>query len=466
MAWEKYYDDADSIAHVKKQQAIASRTYSVAGVIRMLGKKPSFEDVEFGSVIDVELLDAIAEGRAPGSAELLDEVVTAVREKRSTVRGRPHRCRLLFAVIRLLGPECDELTEALSGPAHEREAAIRALVDPAEPDDAPRRPRQIELPASLVAPLASSLQESPTAATVQALSRISSDEASLALVEALENEELRSLIVQELTSEERPEANLESLPEKVFQRFEKAAAEIEKDRSTGLPNRVELVVAAAIAAISGPSHRLASCTLRFFDVVPGPVPQEYSGFGDPHARARVLRERLEPFCQLLIRSVDLLEPKELEHLASFLTDTLPERYPAAAEAWSRLDKDLACALEERWSKGPPKLVDLRRQAVASVAPTHAAPDEAQVLEMVRKAYSTDELREALEVAAQHGLAGVLREALPKMRESRYHIDEALEEALLPLVTDETRWLFDEELFENPSPERRAALKRVLERRSG
>lgn len=468
------FDDADSIAHFKKEQAVAAREVSAAGLLRMLEHEGGYDDDAIVDVvIDPELLQMVAE-----RAGLAAEVVPLLREKIPKRRGNTQR-RYFYALVRIAGPEAPEVARLLGGTPPMRQTALEALAC------------FRELPESLLPLLEPLVREHDSGVLVSVVMRIRSERIAPLLLAALDRDSLRAKVLDELTRPGMRPSALASVPPEIVARFEAACAKLEPARKTGLPDRVELLVAASIAALVGPHPALARRTLSVFDIVPGVLPKN-ERFGDPTARARVIRQRLVPFVRLLAGTVDALGDAERTTLAGFLAKDPPERWPAAAAAWVRLPEAAARGLMARWPKLDRALEDARWEAAArafaalpsppawlaalfpdramSTAHATAAPvelDATRIQEMAKKAASPAELRAALELAARHATPNVLRIALAKLREQPFRLDAAMEAALAPLVDDDAvPWIEDEIAGENPFADRRAALKKLLSSRRG
>lgn len=486
--YDRLYDDLDSIAAAKTERAIALREVSPGGLLRMLEHEAQHEEPAYASyVVDPELIELLRDGsRCEEAVSHLRARLAAgptkgartrrgARAKGATDEGA--RLRVQYALVRMAGPEAPEVATGLAS----KERLLPTLRALATFDS---------LPSSLLPLLAPLADRDDTPSTwVDVLVRVQSSEVATVLLQALERDELRQRALAAITGGREAPA-LRELSDAVRARFDRAASVIEQSRRTGLPNRVELVVAAAIAGIAPADAALARRALAIFDLVPGVLPKNERDFGDSGARARVLRERLVPFVALLARSADVLDEADRERLATFMESDLSERFEAAASAWVRLPVDRARALAARWNKGTRELVDARWEAaarayaahpraeLAALLPDRVLPTGAQdapvgeapiapsrIATMVKSARDTSELLRALTLAAEHGVTGVLPEALVKLRDPKIRMNTAIEDALVPLIDDHNESRLEDEIDgDNPFRDRREALARVRDRR--
>lgn len=469
--------DAETIAYSRQQKALSEREVSVAGLLRML---------ELGArdhmVIDPWLLDMLAQRGAHDP--VVAEAVPALRARLASKRRPAVKDRLLYALVRLLGPDAPEVPAALRAGGREEYAVLAALTDRiASEESGPVRALFEALPRALLPHVAPLFAQRADRVLVDVAVRIPSGEVVPFLLRALEEDDLRSYVLTALA--ERVPSEPAGVPPEVVARFAQAADEIARARGRGFPDRVALVIAAGIAAVV-PRHReIATRALAIFDLVPGPV-----------QAGQMLRERLLPFCRLLSSSVDLLAPEDQERLASFLGDRVVERFEPAARAWVRLPTPRALGMVPGWTAGDPTIVAQRweaaarayagldrpprelahvfveRGAAAGITPALAEaigrgdPDALTriVHTLLRKAPGTEPLRAALELALRHSIEGVVPIALERLRDSKIRIDPALEAALVPLIDEDSVSLVRDEIDgENPFRDRRQALARVLER---
>ncbi len=486
------YDDADSIAHAKAQRAISKREVSFSGVLRMLEHEAEHENDAFGTVvIDPELLEIVASG----DAALRDELVGEARVRWPKAKGGL-RDRLLYALVRVQPPGPDAIA-GLRGTPHDAIAALRALTDGARGLKwiDPAVARFAVLPDALLPALEPLARGSdPVDLVVTALVRIRSASVAPLLLEALERDELRARVIDEVAADPPRTSALVEVPDAIVARFERAAAKIEQARTKGTADRVELLVVAGIAALVRKHDAIARRALTIFDLIPGVLPRSDS---DIRARSRVVRERLLPVVRLIEASLDAFDPRELARLAKFLEGDLPERFPAAAAAWVRLPPGDAIAMTRTWGRGELSLVDARwddaalayaafegapaelaaifRERAGAGAPTPALQkalarggvDPVQVAESIRKARKPDELLVALKLAAEHRVPGALLRALEKLRESAVRPTPELYAAVIALVDDDNEALVEQEIDgENPFRDRREALRAALAVRSG
>ncbi|MEM9188618.1 MAG: hypothetical protein AAGF12_05555 [Myxococcota bacterium] len=261
-------------------------------------------------------------------------------------------------------------------------------------------------------------------------------------------------------------------------RFEQAVNVVEGSRNAGFPDRNELVVAAAIGGLVEKDARIARSALRIFDLVPGAIPKSEA------TRRRVFQQRVRPFADLLERSVTLLEVDERERLAEFMATKYEERYGAAAAAWVTLPPETALGMVESWEKGAPEHVEARfRLAAGALRRTPDAPAElatafhsrpglglgraeasdAKIIEAIKQSRGPEDLKKALEHAAERKVAGALKPALAKLRRRVFEVDPDIEAHLSAIVTDENYSLLEHEIDgENPYRDRREMLQRLLD----
>ncbi|MFO0677037.1 MAG: hypothetical protein U0169_10900 [Polyangiaceae bacterium] len=253
-----------------------------------------------------------------------------------------------------MGADSDLVREGLSGSTAEQSAVIYALSDPhSHDDDVPGRSAVASfptLPASLLpalrpllAPkaLKKRLKETDSWADfgrlVAVLVRIASDDVPTVLLEALDVEELRNAVASQLVKSKRVAPHAEVSPA-IRARYERVMSAIEGSRKAGLPNRIEVAIGGALAALVGRDRELARLTLKSFDLL-------------PVGKSAAAVETLLPFVALLEASVDLLEPNERATLAAFMMRDPVERLPAAAAAWVRLPASEAKPLADRFKTG-------------------------------------------------------------------------------------------------------------------
>lgn len=478
------YDDADSIAHAMGEMAIADREWSRDGLLRSLAHKASHEDDAFSScVIDPEFVDLFALRRERGAAEIVESAMDELRRWLDGPDvGKQQRAR--YALVRFLGPDADVAVEGLRGGAAAQTAVLHALDNTFAPgEETPSGSRSRPLPASLLPGLRVLLDPKATRKRVKAgaswhdfarivrlLLRIDAEEVSTLLLAAVEIDELRPALLEQLAA--NPGSHrLASVSAQVHERFERAASIIEKSRTAGLPSRVEMAVAGAIAALVGRDRTMAKRTVPIFDLVPG---------------VNASPEPLVPLVRLLTASIDLLDPLELAHLASFMIRAPEERLPAAAAAWVRLDPAKAKQLTLRFHEGAGPAVAKRwleaarahmewpgrSPAVAALIPEAALGAAAKGApititrplfeSLLRKARNSAELAAAVQGAAATADKALLSAVLEKLRDVPFRIDRTLEALLVPLMGPENEDLVREEIDgENPFRDRREALARAL-----
>jgi hypothetical protein len=482
------YDDADSIAHAMQQAAIADREWSHSGLLRSLAHKASHEDGAFPDcVIDPEFIDLFALRPEPGAAAIIDHTVPDLRRWLDDPDiGKQQRAR--YALVRFLGPDSDVAVEGLRGSAAAQTAVLHALDNPIASDEedekeTPPEPLSTPLPASLLSGLRTLLDPKATRKRsrsgsswrdferiLRLLLRIDAEEASTLLLAAVEIDELRPALLEQLAANPTRHRLARVTPQ-VHERFERAASILEKSRTAGLPSRVEMAVAATLAALVGRNREMAKRTVPIFDLIPG-----FNASPEP----------LIPFVHLLTASIDMLDPAELAHLASFMTRSPEERLPAAAAAWVRLDLAKAKQLSLRFHESVSPVVAKRwlavarahmewpgrSSAIAALIPEAAlgaaakgAPIEVTrplFESLLRKARNGAELAAAVQGAAASADKALLSPILEKLRDVPFRIDRTLEALLVPLMGPENEDRVRDEIDgENPFRDRREALARAL-----
>lgn len=483
------YDDADSIAYAMTERAIKERAWSVEGLLRSLAHKASYEDDGFSHcVVDPELVDTLAQGEVSNAAAIVEQATPELRRwLEGPDVGKQQRAR--YALVRFGGPLSKEAAQGLAGSIAAQTAVLQALDDPiasGEDEDDDAEPMFPELPSALLPRLRPLLD--PRAAKkraragaswldferiVRLLLRIEADEVSSLLLRAVEVEELRAAVVEQISTERSRGRRLALVSEAVRERFARCASEIEKSRTAGLPSRVEMAIGEVIAALVGRDAYMARRTLEMFDLIPGPV-----------GNSEILRS----YVDLLTESIDLLDAEQHLRLASFMTRAPQQRLPAAAAAWVRLDPSKATELARRFHEGDRATADNRwiaaarahmkwpgrHPAIGALIPESAlgvaarnAPSELArpIYEsLIRKARNSNELLAAVESAAARAERGVLGPVLEKLRDVPFRLDKTLEGLLPALMGPENEDLVRAEIDgENPFRDRREALERALER---
>ncbi|MEP7126219.1 MAG: hypothetical protein ABJE95_35135 [Byssovorax sp.] len=484
------HDDADSIAHAMAETAVADREWSLDGLLRSLSHKASHEDGAFPHcVIDPEFIDILALRKEPGAVAILESSLDELRRwlDASDV-GKQQRAR--YALVRFLGPEADVAVDGLRGSTTAQTAVLHALDNPiaVEDDDdyedkALSTPFFPTLPASLLPGLRVLLDPKATrkrvkagsswrdfARIVRVLLRIDSDEVSTLLLAAVEIDELRPALLEQLAASPGGR-RVVTVSAQVQERFERAAAILEKSRTAGLPSRVEMAVAGAIAAIVGRNREMAKRAVQIFDLVPG-----FNASPEP----------LVPLVRMIIASIDFLDASELAHLASFMVRAPEERLPAAAAAWVRLDPARAKQLSLRFNEGAGPVAAKRWIAAARAhmewkdrapaigllipesalgAAAKGAPIEITrplFESLIRKARTSAELAAAVTGAAASADQALLRPVLEKLRDVPFRIDKTFEALLVPLIGPDNEDRVQDEIDgENPFRDRRDALARAL-----
>ncbi|MEM9188617.1 MAG: hypothetical protein AAGF12_05550 [Myxococcota bacterium] len=131
MSWSDDDFDDETMVYSMVRDAIARREYSARGVVWMLKQPPGSGSASAGEVIDLELLDALGEGRV-GSPSIVEETVAALRRLAPDASERLRR-RILYALIRLVCPDAPEVDDGLADPVS-YSTVIAALMDPTKED--------------------------------------------------------------------------------------------------------------------------------------------------------------------------------------------------------------------------------------------------------------------------------------------------------------------------------------------
>jgi hypothetical protein len=481
------HDDVDAIAYAWRRRAIEGRKDSREGLLASLAHVARYEDEAFDSVVvDPEFVDSFADRKWTKGRAIVEQARDELlRWTRGSDLGKQQRA--YYALIRFSGPESELVGEALGGGTAAQTAAIFALTDPiAREDDRGDAPAPLfqTLPGALVelvrpllrpAALEKRLKAEDSwrdfGRLVELLLRIPSEKVPEILVEALETDELRGAIVEGLARASARGVRLAEISPTVRARYGRAIDVIAKSRSAGLPNRVEMAVAGAIALLVGRDQEMARRTLEVFDLMPG------FKAASPAA--------ITPFADLLAASIDLLSPDEIAKLASFMMLDPPERLVATAAAWVRLNAARAVELARRFNAGDRATSERRWQAIARAhmawtgrqaaiaalipegALAAAAKDAPREIalplfeSMIRKARNPAELLTALEGPAARGEHAVLRAVLEKLRDTPFRVDAKVEALLSRLISEDDDDLVQNEIDgENPFRDRREALERA------
>lgn len=479
------YDDADSIAYAMKQDALADRTWSRDGLLRSLAHKAAYEDSAFDDcVIDPAFVDLLALRKERGADAIVKSSLDELRRWLDDPDvGKRQRAR--YALVRFLGPEADVAIEGLRGSTSAQTAVLQALDNPLATDEPRATSRALfpVLPASLLPGLRGLLDPKAIrklvkkrgswrdfSRIVRVLLRIDAEEVSTLLLEAMEIEELRPTLLEQLVA--RPHGpHLASVGAQVRARFEQAATILEKSRTAGMPSRVEMTVVGTIAALVGRDRELAKRAVQIVELV--------AGLNGPV-------EPLVALARMITASIDGLDPSELAHLATFMTHGPEAMLSVAAAAWVRLDPakaqemslrfkvGTAAAEAQRWLEAARAYMALPggNLAIAALIPEAAlgvavkgAPIEITrplFERIIRKARNSAELAAAVESAAASAERSLLPAVLEKLRDVPFRIDRTLEALLAPLMGPENEDLVTNEIDgENPFRDRREALGRAL-----
>ena len=470
-------DDNDHMAHVVRKHVVAQRERSVAGLLRSLEHIARHEESALDDiVIDPWLVDSLAESTDPSDVKIVEQASVELRRwLDSDDSGNRQRAR--YALVRFEGPTSDLVVSGLAGSGDDQIAVLHALA-------APRFPTMpvelLPLLRRLLSPKAVARRagdDSPSlrdsTLVLELLMRIpleaAREQINAMLLEALENDEYRALVLRQL-SKGRVSGISMQVTMAVRERFERGAKIIERARTAGLPNRVELAVLGGLAAFMQRDETMARRAASIFDLI--------GSLKSP--------ESVMPFVHLLVASVDLLGPEDLLKLAGFMTKDPEERLPAAAAAWVRLDPARAKEIARRFHEGEKSRVERRwlaaaqahmaypgrRPEIAALIPETAlgaalgdAPSEIAVpllQSLLRKARNPTEFLSAVKIASGSREKAVIGAVLEKLRDTPFRIDAKLEALLVPLMgpenEDEVRTEID---GENPFRDRREALERAL-----
>ncbi|MCU0654093.1 MAG: hypothetical protein MUF64_01985 [Polyangiaceae bacterium] len=478
------FDDMDSIAHARHEMAIEARKVSVRGLLASLAHPAMLESSAYDEIlIDREFFEQFVVPASPAHERIVHEVIPELRRWLTLPhRGKQQRAR--YALIRLLGPEADVVLEGLATPVTDRGAALigtlYALADH----------RSEVLPASLLEPLRKLIRPRElgkimrkTGDTMMSSSlvlsliwRVDSPLRTKVLLDALEVEDTRLHAARCLSVAGTRGGLPGEVLEVVRRHFAELIATIAQARKTGLPSRVAVPVAASLASLVKCDPEMARQTAEVLDLLPGPVEYEMSLF--------------TPFVELVERSIDALPVDALEPLARQMTLPPPERLPAAAAAWVRLEPGRARELAAGFSRGGPEpegrrwlaaahahvaqasrsaeieaLLPVRFLAMALAKAPLKAP-AGQVVDIlhtsVRTARTAIELREIVRLASALGESSIVRPLLARLAEAPFTIDQEFESLLPPLLVPELDdWIEQEMEGGNPHAERRRALGRAL-----
>lgn len=480
---DETFDDADHMAYAHRKRAIATREVSARGLLESLAHPALFEDAAYDDVvIDGGFIEHFAKPASPEHGRIAREVEPVLRTWLTLPhRGKQQRAR--YALIRFLGPEADVVMSGLATPGADGGAALlgtlHALQFPSLPESLLTPLRRLLKPRELTK-IAKALGDTFQVCrlVVDLLQRIDSPKVIEALIEALDVEDTRLIVVESFQKRRNAKNALnDGLVASVRQRFAGCTEAIARSKA-GLPDRVAMALGGALAQLVKRDAEMATQAARVLHLLPGLANQD--------------AELVTPFAELIARSIDALPRELLEPLARQMTLPPPERLPAAAAAWVRLDVEQARALAAKFNSGNRASEDLRWLAAAQAhlawskrsdaiealipekslavalarAPRKAPPGlAARVLApSVRSVRSAAELVEIVRAASALGEFSVTRPLLAKLREAPFEIDADLESLLPPLFSaDFDDWVEQEIDGENTYPERRKALGRALKR---
>jgi hypothetical protein len=487
------YAHLDGIEEIVKEMTAAARRIPATpeGLLEMLAHPAAFEEAAFEHLLVYpELLERVAERH--------DLAPTLVAWTAKQEGGRAQRG--LYALVRILGGESVHAHLGLqSGHGPSEIAVLCALSDPKSDGSQPDEPigavaadairRLIRQGVSEGGGESSDrmrpLDEDPRFAArplVVCGLRLSDADA---LREMLANTWLREQVIELLAQGPGPSGVAAALNDSL-------QADVEAIRAGGRKATNAMSrVAGSVSAISNDktAGNLVASVFPVFVEHYGPL---YRPHPDGHEQTATKRE-LDAVLAFLSRAMPDLEEPGLRHVAAVLEHEFVPAFDVAAEAWARLPMDAAEVLARCFQRGVSEIRGARLNAAGRAIARQSDPNpglgpillkyvDAKVLsqdlrkalarfpadtghleEMISKARNQDELRTALQSAADLKAHGVLRAALVKLRGGPFRIDAAMERAISTLIHDDNEmWVEAEIEGENPFADRRAALKRALE----